>query len=365
MSAITVKFDVEYPEFRLHSDLEVPATGITAIFGPSGCGKTTFLRCLAGLDRPSNGMIRIGDTVWHDEAQGTFWPVSRRPIGYIFQESRLFPHLSVHANLLFGFKRLAAERRTMSFDDIVDILGLRSLLDRRPHQLSGGEQQRVAIGRALLRSPQLLLMDEPLSSLDLERKLEILPFIERLDFDLQIPIMYVSHSLQEVLRLAGTVILLKEGQVTAVGPVDQVLATLDSRNLIEDESVGAVMETTVEEHDARFGLTKLGFEGGHLWVSHQRKDVGERLRVQILAKDVSIVTSRPAFQSSVLNMLAATVTDIGMGKPGRPFVDVKLDVGRPLLATITRKSLERLRLHPGQRVFAQIKAVALCRELLD
>ncbi|MCZ6802188.1 MAG: molybdenum ABC transporter ATP-binding protein [Nitrospirae bacterium] len=365
MKQLTASCEIQYPNFHFQVDVEIPTEGITAIFGPSGCGKTTFLRCLAGLERSKRGRVQFGKEVWQDESQGKFMPIAHRPIGYVFQEPRLFPHLSVKSNLEYGLKRTPKDQQKFSSEQIVEILGIQHLLDRRPHFLSGGEQQRVAIGRALLTSPKILLMDEPLSSLDATRKREILPFIQRLDKELHIPIIYVSHSLQEVLQLAKTLVLLKEGRVTGVGPLSEMFSKMDSRTLMEESHVGAVIDTTVEEHDAEFGLTKLGFGGRHVLVPHQDQPVGHELRVQILARDVSIVTGSPSFQSSVLNIFKATVTEIGTIKSGTPFVDVKLDIGCPLLATITRKSLSSLQLQPGQHVYAQIKAVALRQDLLD
>ena len=365
MSTLAAQLDVQYPQFNLQASLELPLTGVTAIFGPSGCGKTTLLRCISGLERSPSGVVQFGNTTWQNETQGIFLPVSRRSIGYVFQEPRLFPHLSVESNLRFGFKRIPRERQKLAFDHIVDILNLKHLLDRRPHRLSGGEQQRVAIGRALLTNPELLLMDEPMSSLDVNHKREILPFIQRLNTELHIPIMYVSHSLQEVLQLATTLIVLKQGQVTALGPISQVFSKVDSRGLVEESHIGAIIDTVVEEHELTYRLTKLSFSGRHLYVPQQEKIVGERLRVQILSRDVSIVTSRPAFQSSVLNILEATVKEIGKIDPEHPFVDIELDIGCPLLATITRKSLATLNLHPGQPVYAQIKTVALSQDILE
>lgn len=362
MSTLAAEFDVRYPGFHLQAKLEIPVTGVTAIFGPSGCGKTTLLRCLAGLERSPCGLLRFRQAVWQDETQGVFLPISQRSIGYVFQEPRLFPHLSVQSNLVYGLKRIPSEQRKLSFYQIVDILDLGKLLTRRPHNLSGGEQQRVAIGRALLTSPELLLMDEPISSLDLKRKREILLFIQRLDVELRIPIIYVSHSLREVLQLATTLVMLKEGKVTGVGPLGEVFAQVDSRSFMEESHIGAVIDSTVAAQDREFGLTKLMFEGRHLYVPHQALSIGNRLRVQILSRDVSIVARAPTFQSSVLNILEATVTDIGTIDVNHPFVDIQLDVGVPLLATITRKSLVTLNLHAGQQVYAQIKAVSFSHE---
>lgn len=365
MSEITARFDVTFPAFRLQVNTRVPARGITVVFGPSGCGKTTFLRCLAGLIRSPTGFLAVGGNIWQNEAQGLFLPLSQRSVGYVFQEPRLFPHLNVRSNLLYGWKRTPPPERRIALEQIVTILGLDSLLERRPTHLSGGEQQRVAIGRALLTSPTLLLMDEPLSSLDAQRKREIIPFIRRLERDLQIPIIYVSHALSEVVQLAKTLILLKDGNLTRSGPLEKVFSQVGSRGIIPDSHIGAVIDTCVVNHDEEFGLTTLGFPGGQLSVPRQSCAVGEALRVQILARDVSLVASPPAFQTSVLNVLEATVLEIGPIETGHPFVDIKLDIGCPLLATITRKSLVALNLHPGQKIHAQIKAVALTEDSLD
>ena len=362
MIQLTAHFDLTFPAFHLHVHVDVPAEGVIAVFGPSGCGKTTFLRCLAGLERSSNGSLSLGQHRWQDESQENFIPLSQRPIGYVFQEPRLFPHLNVRANLQYGWKRTPKSARHIFLDQVVHALDIEKLLSRRPQSLSGGEQQRVAIGRALLTSPKLLLMDEPLSSLDLQRKREILPFIQKLDSEFHIPIVYVSHDLHEIVELAKTVILLKEGKVAGSGPIEEIFSQLNLRHLIPENHLGAIVETTVAEQDQEYGLTTLAFSGGHLHVPHQHRIIGERLRVQILAKDVSIISSPPAFQTSVLNLLEATVVEIGDVNDEHPFVDIKLDIGCPLLATITRKSFAILKLRAGQRVHAQIKAVALSPE---
>lgn len=359
MNTLTARFDVQYATFHLHAAVDVPLQGVTAIFGPSGCGKTTFLRCMAGLERSSRGVIHFGDVVWQDEARKIFLPVMKRPIGYVFQEPRLFPHLSVRANLIYGFKRVPRQQQRLSFERIVEILDLHNLLKRRPHHLSGGEQQRVAIGRALLTSPALLLMDEPLSSLDMTRKNEILPFLQRLNQDLRVPVLYVSHDLNEILQLADHVVVIKEGTVVATGTIQDVFARLDLPGLVEPNVVGAVLETTVADHEPQFGLTRVEFAGRSLFIPQQALPVGTSLRVQILARDVSLVVGVPAAQSSVLNALDARVIEIGESRSDPYTVKVKLDVGCPLLAMITRKSLHQLKLHPGQNVQAHFKAVAL------
>ncbi len=362
MKQLSANFDLAYSAFRLQVNIQIPAQGIITVFGPSGSGKTTLLRCLAGLERAPFGTMKLGDLVWQNDNQNIFVPLSQRSLGYVFQEPRLFPHLNVRANLLYGWKRMAPTARRVTFDQVVHVLGLEPLLERRPPSLSGGEQQRVAIGRTLLTSPHLLLMDEPLSSLDGQRKQEILPFIQRLESEFHIPIVYVSHDLREILELAKTVVVLKEGKIAALGSVEEVFSQLNLRHLIPENYLGAIVDTTVAAQDQDFGLTTLAFAGGHLHIPRQQRQIGTPLRVQILAKDVSIVSNPMAFQTSVLNILKATVLDIGEIKTEHPFVDVKLDIGCPILATITRKSLSTLQLTRGQPVYAQIKAVALTQE---
>jgi len=363
MKSFTASFEVRYPNFHLQVNLELPTEGTTAIFGPSGCGKTTLLRCIAGLERSPSGIFRLGKVTWQDEELGIFLPISKRPVGYVFQEPRLFPHFSIRSNLQYGLKRIPAPQRRLSFEQVVEILGIEHLLERRPSRLSGGEQQRVAIGRALLTSPALLLLDEPLSSLDLPRKQEILPFLKRLNRELGIPMIYVTHAVDEVLQLADTLVILKEGSVKAVGKIGEVFAHLSLRNMIPEQQVGAVLDTKVTAHDQTFGLSRLEFPGGSLQVPYLTRKVGEQIRIHLLAKDISIVTGQPSFQTSVLNVLPATVLEIGQSDPELPFVDIKLDIGCPVIATITRKSLSSLHLKIGDRVFAQIKAVAFGPEL--
>ena len=365
MSQLAANFDLIFSSFHLQVNIDVPAEGVIAVFGPSGCGKTSLLRCMAGLERSPTGSMTLDTYTWQNENQGVFVPVSRRPIGYVFQEPRLFPHLTVQANLDYGWKRTAKSAQQISRDQVIQVLDIERLLDRRPSSLSGGEQQRVSIARALLTSPKVLLMDEPLSSLDIQRKREILPFIKKLNAEFLIPTVYVSHDLNEIVELAKTVVLLKEGTVTGSGPIEKVFSQLNLRHLIPESHLGALIDTTVIEHDLEFGLTKLTFSGGHLQVPHQFRKIGERLRVQILAKDVSVISSPPSFQTSVLNVLEASVVEIGEVNTEHPFVDIKLDIGCPILATITRKSLATLKLFPGQRVYAQIKAVALSPETHD
>ncbi|MCS6305771.1 MAG: molybdenum ABC transporter ATP-binding protein [Nitrospira sp.] len=361
MSRLLARFDVRFPAFHLNVEMDAPMSGTTAIFGPSGSGKTTLLRCLAGLERAPNGFMQFGDEIWQDEKRNLCRPLSQRPVGYVFQEPRLFPHYNVRANLLYGYKRVPSEERRIAMEQVVEILGIGHLLERRIHKLSGGEQQRVAIGRALLTSPQLLLLDEPLASLDIQRKQELLPFMRRLHEELHIPVMYVSHAVAEILQLADRVVLLKEGQVVGVGTLNEMFTSLTFRGQFGAHRIGAILEAPVVAHEAEYGLTRLEFKGQFLFVPLQAVAVGQVMRVHILSSDVSVVIGRTGCPTSVLNVLEATIIEIR--EMDQASVDVRLDMGAPLVASITRKSLITLGLKPGQRVFAHIKAVALNEEL--
>ncbi|MEK9629434.1 MAG: molybdenum ABC transporter ATP-binding protein [Nitrospinota bacterium] len=350
---LKAKFSIEYPDFNFDVDLKIPASGITVVFGPSGSGKTTLLRCLAGLEK--SGKMELAEQVWEDE--NIFIPVNRRAIGMVFQDSRLFPHLKVRDNLVYGYKRTPEGSRRLHLDEIVQVLSLENLLEREVHKLSGGEKQRVALGRALLTSPKLLLMDEPLAALDAKRKAEIIPFIKKVKRDLSIPIIYVTHSMSEVLQLVDTMVILKNGKVVKCGPVEKVFSDLQLRDAIGDENSGAVLDTTVLEHDTEFGITRLDFMGQELSVPLQKIPPGKGLRVHIHSKDVSLATEPPQGLTSVLNILETKVQKIGE-KTGYS-VDIELDAGRPLLATITRKSLSNLNLQPSQTIYAMIKAIRM------
>ena len=355
-------FDLAYPGFRLLADFHIPARGVTAIFGASGSGKTSLLRCVAGLERAPTGYVTFGTDVWQDESRQVFLPPSRRALGYVFQEARLFPHVRVKGNLLYGWKRRAPQERKISFDQVVSLLGLHALLDRFPSTLSGGERQRVAIGRALMTSPQLLLMDEPLASLDVRRKKEILPFLEQLVQETHIPLLYVSHSLAEILQLTDTLLILESGRIVAQGPINDVLAQTHVASALGADIVGAVVDAKVVEHDATYGLTTLAFQGRHLVVPYHPTAPGKGLRVHISSKDVSVIVGPPPQHTSVLNILRATVTQIEEPNSESSSVNIQLDIGCPVVATITRKSLDSLKLHRGQSVWAQIKAIALTDE---
>ncbi|MGP0629907.1 molybdenum ABC transporter ATP-binding protein [Nitrospina sp. 32_T5] len=363
MTRLTAHFQVPYPGFTLDAEVDVPARGVTVIFGRSGSGKTTLLRCMAGLTRSPSGFFSVGDDVWQDESRGLFRPVHQRAIGLVFQDARLFPHLSVQSNLQYGYRRIAENERKVDFDHIVSLLEIGPLLDRRPAHLSGGEQQRVAIGRALLTSPRLLLMDEPLANLDTPRKMEILPYLLKLRTELGLPIVYVSHSLEEIMQLVDTLVLLKEGRVVACDAANRVLQTLPAEERIDPGLAGTLLDTTVVDHDDAFALTRVNYGGQHLYLPRQNATPGRPLRLHVLARDISIVVSPATIQTSVLNILEATVLEILEGGGAAHAVDIRLDVGQPVLATITKKSLARLNLKPGQKVYAHIKAVQMVHEI--
>jgi molybdate transport system ATP-binding protein len=356
MDGIQVRLDIRRGDFTLTVDLDLPGQGITALFGPSGSGKTTVLRAIAGLERAAGAYVAVKDEVWQDEANGVFVPPHRRALGYVFQEASLFAHLSVRANLEFGMKRVPAHERLFSPDTVAGLLGIDHLLARRPEGLSGGERQRVAIARALLASPRLLLMDEPLAALDLGRKQEILPYLERLHDELAIPIIYVSHAPDEVARLADHLVLLDGGRVAASGPIGETLARADLPPAFADDA-GVVLDTILEGHEPD-ALSRLAFAGGVLYVGQRKEAIGSRLRCRIHARDVSLALTRPA-GSSIVNLLPASVTAVAAtDTPGH--VLVQLRVGdSPLLARITARSRRELEIAPGSEVWVQIKGVAL------
>jgi molybdate transport system ATP-binding protein len=351
--SIQAQFRLARAGFALDVALELPGRGVTAVFGPSGSGKTTLLRCIAGLEHAA-GRLDVKGQVWQDD--GNFVPPHRRSLGYVFQEARLFPHLSVAGNLDFAERRSGAAP-VGDREYIVDLLGLDALLDRVPDTLSGGERQRVAIARALLTSPRLLLLDEPLASLDHARKQEILPCLERLRDELHIPLIYVSHSADEVARLAEHIVVMDGGRSVAQGPLAETLARLDLPIALGDD-VGVVFSGVVKERDAEWHLARIAFNGGELWVRDSGVAVGRAVRLRILARDVSIALSRHD-DASIMNLLPVTVR--ASAEEDHPAqVLVQLQAGETkLLARLTRHSVQRLGLVPGQTVWAQIKAVAL------
>jgi molybdate transport system ATP-binding protein len=332
---------------------------LTALFGRSGSGKTSLVNIIAGLIRPQAGRIAIDGQVLVDTKADIFIPKHRRRIGYVFQEARLFPHLTVRQNLLFG--RWFAPRDAVAGSDlagVLDLLGIGHLLERRSGALSGGEKQRVAIGRALLSKPRLLLMDEPLASLDEARKAEILPYLERLRDEIGVPIIYVSHSVTEVARLATTLVTVDQGRVTAYGPTAEVMSRLDVGGLSGAAETGSLISAQVEGHDEAFGLTLLRSRAGLLQVPRSPLAVGATTRLRILASDVFLSLAPPTGVSA-LNVLPGTVTEIGPRREG-PAVELRLDcAGDVLLVRLTAKSVAAMALAPGSRVYAMIKSVSI------
>ncbi|HSR71426.1 MAG TPA: molybdenum ABC transporter ATP-binding protein [Kiloniellales bacterium] len=349
-------------EFIINANIACQVTGIVALFGRSGAGKTSLINMLAGLLRPDRGRIAVNGETLFESAAGIDVAPEKRRLGYVFQEGRLFPHLSVRANLLYGYRHVPPGERQVHEEQVVGLLGLEPLLARRPRDLSGGEKQRVALGRALLANPRLLLMDEPLASLDQERKEEVLPFIERLRDELAIPIVYVTHAMAEIVRLADTLVLLTDGRVAAVGSLDELTSRLDLRPLTGRYDAGAVLSATVVGQDAAYGLTALDFGGERLLVPQLDLPPGSDLHLRIRARDVALAR-KPPEESSILNVLPCRVTDIG-SEPG-PQVDLRLEArGGALWARITRRSLAELGLRVGDPVYALVKAVAIDRASL-
>ncbi len=343
-------------EFRIDASFSARETGVTALFGPSGAGKTSVVDMVSGLVRPDDGHIVVNERILFDAARGIHVPPEKRRMGYIFQDGRLFPHLSVESNLTYGMRLTPPSGRRVPLDAVVDLLGIGHLLHRRPARLSGGEKQRVAIGRALLTSPALLLMDEPLASLDRSRKAEILPFLSMLCSEFSTPILYVSHSLNEVLNLADNMVLMEEGRVTAAGPIEELMNRTDVADLTGTEDMGTVIATTVVAHED--GLSRLRFQGGELWVPGMSALPGSRVRVHIAARSVAIALQKPR-DTSFQNIFRGIVKAVADGPCG--MVDVRMDVGCPLWARITPRALQAMGLRPGKPVFAMVKSIAVSR----
>jgi molybdate transport system ATP-binding protein len=355
MTALTLRVRLPRPDFLLDCDLQLPASGITAVFGPSGSGKTTLLRCVAGLEHAAEAHVVIDGETWEDSRRGLRLPTHQRPLGYVFQEASLFDHLDVAGNLRFAHRR--AGQQAAPLDALIELLGIGPLLQRRPHELSGGERQRVAIARALATRPRLLLLDEPLASLDLARRRDILPWLERLRDELRIPMLYVTHSGDEVARLADHLVLLDEGRVRASGPLAQTLARLDLPALPGEEA-GALLHGEIVERDARWQLAEVRFAGGALWMPDAGLARGHAVRVRVLARDVSVALAPPQ-ASSIQNVLACEVRAVApAGHPSQ--VLVQLACGDSvLLARITARAADALGLAPGMAAWAQVKSAAL------
>ena len=347
-------------KFHLDVQFDMPATGVTGLFGPSGCGKTSVLRCMAGLQRVAHGYCEVNGDIWQDGAM--FRPAHKRQIGYVFQEASLFPHLSVKGNLLYGAPggvMPAGGNGRVGFDEVVELFGLARLMERAPRNLSGGERQRVAIGRALLSQPKLLLMDEPLSALDRQTKDEILPFLERLHASLVLPILYVSHDMTEVERLADHLVLMEAGKARASGPLT-ALQSDPALPLAAARDAGVSLDAVIEDFDPAYGLVTLNVEGARFIVPTTPGPRGERRRVRIAAGDVSLALDA-ASSSTILNILSGRIlsaTPLGANEI-LAVLGLGEGDGARLLARVTRRSWERLGLAEGMNVYAQIKSVAL------
>ncbi len=334
--------------------MTIPAHGVTALFGPSGCGKTTLLRAIAGLEIGANGYLRIGEEVWQDKTR--FVPPHKRSVGYVFQEASLFSHLNVEQNLQYGQKRIAASEQRISLNQSIELLNIDHLLHRKPSQLSGGERQRVAIARALAVSPKILLMDEPLSALDLALKREIMPYLESLNSELNIPVLFVSHEPGELARLADHIVLLDKGREIASSSINDMFTRLDLPLALGDRAA-ALVEAEVSGYDAEFGLIEMTFAGGRFSASGNALPVGQKIRLRVFARDVSLTLERQK-NTSILNIFPVVIDELIPVGAAQLMVRVMAEE-TPLLARITRKSALNLGLKPGKSVFAQVKSVAL------
>jgi len=343
-------------DFLVNTSFSGAESGVTALYGPSGAGKTSVINMVSGLINPDKGHISVKELCLFDSEKRINLPPERRRIGYVFQDARLFPHISVRGNLIFGLNLIPPELRFVTLDSVVELLGISHLLDRRPSKLSGGEKQRVAIGRALLTSPAMLLMDEPLASLDSQRKAEVLPFIIRLSREYEIPILYVSHLIDEILNLADKLVIMDSGSVVASGNPEDLLSNPDVQKHISMDDHGSVISGIVDEPNICAGLTQLRFGSLYLTVPPVQAPKGIPIRVRIAAKHVGIALKKPE-DTSFHNIFKGKVKTIVDN--GDPFVDVYVDIGPILLARISRHSSYKLELCEGKDVFALIKTVAV------
>ena len=346
-----------WPGFKLRAQLEAPTPGVVALFGRSGCGKTTVINILSGLLQPDEGRVELDGVVLTDTRERIRIPVERRRIGYVFQDARLFPHLGVMANLRYGLRRAPQAGRAIGLDEVLALLGLEPLLGRRPYQLSGGERQRVALGRALLSQPRLLLLDEPLSGLDAARREEVLPYLEKLRDSLAIPMVYVSHQLEEVLRLATHVVLMEAGEIVAAGVLSDISLRPELRAIVGSEAVGAVLDGHVTRVDVAGGMADVQVGGGVLHVSLQDARMGARIRIQLLARDIILATEQPR-GLSVRNALEGVISEFADDVGNAVLVKVDIGSGAAVLARVTRHALQELGLRPAMSVWVLVKAVS-------
>lgn len=356
MDKFLAQLHVAWPGFKLDVDLNLPVQGVTALFGPSGCGKTSILRCIAGLEKNVQGRVCLDELVWQDK--NVWVPPYQREIGYVFQEASLFPHLTVMENLEYGLKR-SKHQQGIDVEGLVDLLGIATLLKRKPHALSGGERQRVGIARALAVKPRLLLMDEPLAALDSQRKQEILPYLDKLHRELAIPILYVTHSPDEVARLAHHIVVLDQGRVVASGNLLETLSRIDLPIKLGDD-LGAVIEASVGEIDTQWHLSRCDFSGGEIWTRSQGLSLHQKVRIRVLARDVSIATERPV-ASSIQNSVQGNVVSIADDEHAG-YALVRILVGTDhLIARVTQRALHELGIQLGQAIWVQVKSVAIAQ----
>lgn len=350
---IECKIKIQLESFTLDANFSIPDRGITVVFGPSGSGKTTLLRAIAGLEKSDKGFLKIGDSVWQKGED--FLATHKRQIGYVFQDAALFDHLDVKGNLNFVVKRAIGLKEDF-IESIHNLLEIKTLLNRKTTQLSGGERQRVAIARALLTNPKILLLDEPLSALDLKRKNEILPYLDSIHNDLEIPILYVTHSQDEMSRLADHLLLIEDGNIVGSGPVNDMLTRFDMPLSHGGDAV-SIIEAEVLKRDSEFNLMHLDFLGGQFIVPDNGFPVQTKVRIRVVARDVSLTKSKQV-DTSILNIFPAMVQEIV--NEGEAQVMVRLQIKDTiLLACITRKSSYKLRLEKGSEVFVQVKSVAI------
>ncbi len=344
-------------DFDLQVDLQLPASGITVLYGTSGSGKTSVLRCVAGLERAHDARIVVAGEVWQDDEARVFLPPHKRALGYVFQEASLFAHLDVRGNLAYGMARTRSPQAYQTLQAAVELLGIGHLLQRRMEELSGGERQRVAIARALATHPKVLLLDEPMAALDTARRQEILPWLEKLRDELSIPMLYVTHSADELARLADHLVVLERGRVRAAGPVQQVLATIHSP-VVVGEDAGALLQGSVVERSERWQLARVAFDGGELWLRDSGVPVGRSVRLRVLARDVSLTTAEPQ-HTSIQNHFPCEIDAIAPdAHPSQMLVRARCG-GSVLLARVTRRALDALQLETGSRAWVQVKSVAL------
>jgi len=356
---IHLQLDLGRADFDVSVDVQLPAHGISVIYGPSGCGKTTLLRCVAGLEPSARGRVQVGHEVWQDDAQNVRLPTHQRAVGYVFQEASLFEHLDVSGNLAYGLRRSRNHVSDTVLQQAIDLLGIGHLLKRRSHELSGGERQRVAIARALVTQPRLLLLDEPLAALDHARKQEVLPWLEKLRDDLNIPMLYVTHAVDEVARLADTLVVMHEGRIQANGPVAEVL-TQAELPVVVGEDVGTLLTGVVLRLDAPWHLAQIGFAGGALWVRDSGLQVGQTVRLRVLARDVS-VTLAAATDTSIQNHLPCVVEAITPDvHPSQTLLRLRCG-DTVLLSRVTARGVHALGLYVGMAAWAQVKSVALVK----